>query len=552
MTGMQRLKYFSIFVFGLVTSLYLFFSINDKYTQKDNTTVENASVRAKLRIVEEISKINLVIESMAFFFEHSDETSPVLFEQFTDPFMKELYGIKALGWAPRVPDSARIRYLNRVGRQYENFTAIKEETENQQLVIADSGSTYYPMTFINPLEPHEKVMGYDMYSDSTRRSVINTAIRTGAISFSPPVELIRQAGGGTGFLAMKSVNYPGSSEAKGIVLCIYRMDLFIEKTLASELKVLEIGISDESAGNALLYSNIEDDRTGSSADNSVVTIIDAGNRKWNITLIPKPGYTSFPHAFESYVALLLTLIATFLLIAIVKKRDDYNSTLEQKVGLRTAELQESNKMKENLLREIHHRVKNNLQITSSLMNMQKRKLTSQEAITALENSQSRISAIALTHQKIYQDKDSKAVNLSEYLTDLMAYQKRLAPSVQYTIQCPDTSIDLDRAVPLALIISELVTNALKHAYTNSQVDNELVIKARDLDNDRIVLTISDNGRGLPPDFNIKNAHGIGFEIIQSLCRQIAAELTYESGEAGTVFKITFSNKTKPVHRPPFT
>ncbi len=546
---MQRLKYFSIFIFGLVTSLYFFFSINGKYTQKDITTVENASVRAKLRIAEEISKINLVIESMGFFFEHSNVTSPVLFDQFTDPFMRELYGIKALSWAPRVPDSTRIRYLKRVGRQYENFTNIKEEADNKQLVIADSGSTYYPMTFINPLGPHEKIMGYDMYSDSTRRSVINRAIRTGAISFSPPVELIRQAGGGIGFLAMKSVNYPGSSDGKGIVLCIYRMDLFIEKTLASELKVIEIGIYDKAAGNALLYSNIQDDPTSSAQDKAAVTIIEAGDRKWNISFLPKKKITAFPHAFESYIVLLLTLVATFLLIAVVKKRDDYNTTLEQKVGWRTVELQESNKMKENLLREIHHRVKNNLQITSSLMNMQKRKLTSQEAITALENSQSRISAIALTHQKIYQDKDSKAVNLSEYLTDLMAYQKRIAPSVQYTIQCPDTSIDLDRAVPLALIISELVTNALKHAYDNMLEDNELIIKARDLKDDMILLTISDNGRGLPPDFNIKKADGIGFEIIHSLCRQISAELSYESCEKGTVFKITFSNRAKPLQKP---
>lgn len=552
MKGMQRLKYFSIFIFGLVTSLYFFFSINGKYTQKDITTVENASVRAKLRIAEEISKINLVIESMGFFFEHSNETSPVLFDQFTDPFMRELYGIKALSWAPRVPHSARIRYLKRVGRQYANSMDIKEETDSQQLVTADSGSTYYPMTFINPLEPHEKIMGFDMYSDSTRRAVINRAIRTGEISFSPPVELIRQGGGGIGFLAMKSVNYPGSSEAKGIVLCIYRMDLFIEKTLASELKVIEIGIYDKAAGNALLYSNIEDDPAASAEDKAVLTVIDAGDRKWNISFKPKKIFTSFPHAFESYVVLLLTLIATFLLIAVVKKRDDYNTTLEKKVGWRTAELQESNKMKENLLREIHHRVKNNLQITSSLMNMQKRKLTSQEAITALENSQSRISAIALTHQKIYQDKDSKAVNLSEYLTDLMAYQKRIAPSVQYTIQCPDTSIDLDRAVPLALIISELVTNALKHAYDNTLEDNELTIRARELEDDRILLTISDNGQGLPPDFNIKNADGIGFEIIQSLCRQISADLSYESGEKGTVFKITFSNKAKPVQSPLLT
>ena len=199
-------------------------------------------------------------------------------------------------------------------------------------------------------------------------------------------------------------------------------------------------------------------------------------------------------------------------------------------------------MKENLLREIHHRVKNNLQITSSLMNMQKRKLRSKEATMALEDSQARISAIALTHQKIYQDKDSKAVNLSEYLNDLMEYEKKISSSFSYKIDCPDISIDLDRAVPLALIISELATNAVKHAYPDTTKYNELLINVERLSADEVSLTVLDNGKGLSDDFDIENAEGIGFEIIRALCRQISAKLTYESNKYGTQFNLIFENK----------
>ena len=198
-------------------------------------------------------------------------------------------------------------------------------------------------------------------------------------------------------------------------------------------------------------------------------------------------------------------------------------------------------MKENLLREIHHRVKNNLQITSSLMNMQKRKLTSKAAITALENSQSRISAIALTHQKIYQDKDSKAVNLCEYLNDLMAHTKKISSSFSYKIECPELSIDLDRAVPLALIISELANNAVKHAYPDSTKYNELIIKVSRLSEEEVSLTIHDNGKGLSENFDIEKAEGIGFEIIRALCRQISAKLSYESNDKGTKFNVVFKN-----------
>ena len=174
--------------------------------------------------------------------------------------------------------------------------------------------------------------------------------------------------------------------------------------------------------------------------------------------------------------------------------------------------------------------------------MQKRKLTSQEAITALEDSQSRILAIAMTHQKIYQDKDSKAVNLSDYLNDLMDHEKKISYSFSYKIDCPNISIDLDNAVPLALIISELVTNAVKHAYPDNEKYNELLINVERLNVEDVSLTIRDNGKGLPNDFDIAKAEGIGFEIIRALCRQISAKLTYQSSGQGTLFNLVFGNK----------
>ncbi len=543
MTRHQTLKYLIILLFGLVISLYLFYSINGKYTERNLTTVENASARAKIRIVEEISKINLVMESMGFFFENGPNVTPVLFKQFTDPFMGELYGIKALGWAPRIFNNQKQTYLEHTDELYD-VRAITALDANSKVVVAEGDSIYFPITFINPLESHLGAIGYDLYSDSIRSAVIDRTMNIKKIAFSPPVKLIPQSGGGQGFLAIKSVYDSDSDEVKGIVLCVYRMDLFISRILPSELKILDIALYDRTAGNALLYSNMGNAARTGKAGLEILGDIKAQDRIWTMAFLPKPQFVSYPHSFESYVALFLTLVATFLLLIAIKKRDDYNQTLEQKVSLRTAELVASNKLKENLLREIHHRLKNNLQITSSLMNMQKRKLKSKEAITALEDSQARISAIALTHQKIYQDKDSKAVNLCEYLTDLMDFQKKLAPMVQFKISCPDTSIDLDRAVPLALIISELVTNALKHAYDDTSGIKELKIKATNSSDDLIVISITDNGHGLPDNFNIKKAEGIGFEIIHALCRQIAAEFSFDSNEEGTRFQLVFSNKAK--------
>lgn len=534
MTKSQILKYAAVQVAGTALSVFFFLSINSTYQDSNKATVENAVVKAELKLGEELNKINLVIESMAFFFENKSNISQELFERFTNPFLKELNGIGALEWAPKIEDSLE--------EDLERFTIITKAESNDKLIVSTTKGLHYPIRVLNPLKSLQKAVGFDLYSDSIRKLAIDRAIKTQEIALTGPMNLVLNDNGLPGIMAVKSVSDTISNQVKGVVAGVYRMDALIGNTLASELNILDISIHDETSNTELLYSSFDQNKSEELFTNSVNKRIKAVDRLWDIHFIPKPKYLNFPHVFESYVVLFFGLISTLLLTYTVRKRDGYNDRLEARVRLRTSELEASNELKENLLREIHHRVKNNLQITSSLMNMQKRKLTSKEAITALEDSQARISAIALTHQKIYQDKDSKAVNLCEYLNDLMEYTKKISASFSYKIDCPDLSIDLDRAVPLALIISELATNAVKHAYPDATKYNELLVKVKRLNEEEVSLTILDNGQGLPDNFDIQNAEGIGFEIIRALCRQISAKLTYESNVKGTQFNLVFENK----------
>lgn len=534
MTKSQIVKYAAVKILGTAISVYIFYSINKTYQERNKATVDNAVVKAELKLTEELNKINLVIESMAFFYENTSEVSQQLFERFTNPFLQELNGIGALEWAPKVEDSLE--------KDLQRLTIITKTDAKDSLIVSTSKGQHYPIQALNPLALFQKAVGFDLYSDSTRRIAIDRTIQTQAIALTGPMNLILKNNGVPGVMAVKSVLDTVSKRTKGVVAAVYRMDALIGNTLASELKILDIYIDDETSDVALLYTSFEKDTSEDFFEKSINKRINAADRLWGIHFIPKPIYLSFPHVFESYVVLVFGLISTLLLTYTVKKRDEYNDRLEARVRLRTSELEASNELKENLLREIHHRVKNNLQITSSLMNMQKRKLNSQEAVAALEDSQARILAIALTHQKIYQDKDSKAVNLSEYLNDLMEHTKKISSSFSYKIDCPDISIDLDRAVPLALIISELATNAVKHAYPDATKYNELLVKVERSNKEEVSLTMLDNGKGLPDDFDIENAEGIGFEIIRALCRQISAKLTYESNEKGTQFNLVFGNK----------
>lgn len=533
MTKSQLAKYAAVKLLGTGISVFIFFTINKTYQERNKATINSTVAKAELKLGEELNKINLVIESMAFFYENTSDVSQQLFERFTDPFIKELNGIGALEWAPKIEDAFE--------KDIERFTIITKTDDGDNLVVSTSKGMHFPIRALNPLASLQKAVGYDLYSDETRKTAIDRTIKSQKMALTGPMNLVLNNNGMPGVMAVKSVSDTVLNRTKGVVAAVYRMDAFIGNTLASEMNVLEICIHDETSNSELLYSSFGEGKDEDFLKNSISKRIKVADRLWDVHYTPKPQYLSFPHAFESYVVLIFGLISTFLLTYAVKRRDGYNDRLEARVRLRTSELEASNELKENLLREIHHRVKNNLQITSSLMNMQKRKLNSQEAVTALEDSQARILAIALTHQKIYQDKDSKAVNLSEYLSDLMEHAKKISPSFSYKIDCPDISIDLDRAVPLALIISELATNAIKHAYPDATKYNELLINVERSSDDDVSLTILDNGKGLPDEFDIENAEGIGFEIIRALCRQISAKLTYASNSKGTQFNLTFKN-----------
>ncbi|MGB6151461.1 MAG: CHASE domain-containing protein, partial [Pricia sp.] len=386
MTKSQIAKYAAVTLLGTGISVFIFFSINKTYQERNKATIDSTVAKAELKLGEELNKINLVIESMAFFYENTSEVSQQLFERFTDPFIKELNGIGALEWAPKVEDSLE--------KDFERFTIITKTNATDSLVVSNTKGLHYPIQALNPLASLQKAIGYDLYSDETRRTAIDRTIKTQQLALTAPMNLILNNNGVPGVMAVKSVSDTILNRTKGVVAAVYRMDALIGNTLSSELKVLEICLHDVTSDSELLYSSFGDSGTENIIKNSITKRIMAADRLWDVHFIPKPKYLSFPHAFESYVVLILGLMTTLLLTYTVKKRDGYNDRLEARVRLRTSELEASNELKENLLREIHHRVKNNLQITSSLMNMQKRKLNSQEAVSALEDSQARILAIA--------------------------------------------------------------------------------------------------------------------------------------------------------------
>ena len=207
MTTLQILKYLAVLLIGSSLALFIFFSINNRYLLQNKSAVDSAVTKSVIKLEDELNKINLVVESMAFFYENKRYIPQDLFERFTDPFIKELNGIKALAWAPKVEDSLRTKF--------EEYRTITQIDSSGQLVPTTSNNVHYPVTTLNPVVPFKQVLGYDVFSDSTKREAILRSIKTGKPAISGPIQLISEADGVGGILALKSVSSAISPENKG-------------------------------------------------------------------------------------------------------------------------------------------------------------------------------------------------------------------------------------------------------------------------------------------------------------------------------------------------
>ncbi|WP_420575363.1 tetratricopeptide repeat protein [Ekhidna sp.] len=198
--------------------------------------------------------------------------------------------------------------------------------------------------------------------------------------------------------------------------------------------------------------------------------------------------------------------------------------------------------KEALLKEIHHRVKNNLQVISSLLNMQSRGTEDEGMKEAIREGQARVKAMSLIHQKLYQNENISEIDFEDYsqqlLSQLDAVYKKAEKQVKHAIDVKGISLDIDTAVPLGLILNELISNAYKYAFDDVD-EGELKITLERTDDKHLQLEVADNGIGLPADFNIDTAKSLGLKLVNILTKQLKGTLQIERG-TGTRFLIQFS------------
>jgi two-component sensor histidine kinase len=225
-----------------------------------------------------------------------------------------------------------------------------------------------------------------------------------------------------------------------------------------------------------------------------------------------------------------------------------NEQLQQKIAERKKaeeKIKTSLQEKEVLLQEVHHRVKNNMQIISSLFNLQSGHIKDKQALEIFKSSQNRVKSMALIHERLYQSKDLARVDFAEYvqiLTTHLFSSHGISPGViKLNLKIKDVSLDINTAVPCSLIVNELISNSLKHAFPGGK-KGEINIAMRSLKGNEIELIVTDNGIGLPKKVDFRKTDSLGLHLVSLLAEdQLHGDIKLDRTK-GTSFSIKFKVK----------
>ena len=240
-----------------------------------------------------------------------------------------------------------------------------------------------------------------------------------------------------------------------------------------------------------------------------------------------------------FISLIFTLMGfAGLVYAYLKSIKNQRLIAEQKFIIENSLVE-----KDSLLKEIHHRVKNNLQMVSSLLSLQTKNTRSKAAIEALEEGKSRVKAMALIHQKLYQNDDLSVIEMQGYIESLInsiqSVYKKGGHSINITIDAEGVELDIDRAIPFGLILNELVSNSFKYAFPQDDSNGKIYIHLRKIAGQEGFFEYTDNGIGLPNDTEERANTSMGIRLMNRLANQLQTSLNTDKTSEGVRFWFNF-------------
>jgi len=238
----------------------------------------------------------------------------------------------------------------------------------------------------------------------------------------------------------------------------------------------------------------------------------------------------------AFILGLFSILAFTLVILRIRNKKN------KKLASSLVQINQQNKEKDFLLKEIHHRVKNNLQVITSLLSLQSYNIEDPITKELFSQSQHRINSMAMIHEMLYQSSDFSKIDYKNYLNQLLdklvSSFKGNNHQVQISIDVPEVFLNLDTAIPLGLLINEIITNALKHGLSDNEA-GILSVKMQRLEASNFLLEIGDNGIGYPDNFKSKKHNSLGLRLIQQLTIQLNGTIEKVPNKAGTHYKLQF-------------
>lgn len=242
------------------------------------------------------------------------------------------------------------------------------------------------------------------------------------------------------------------------------------------------------------------------------------------------------------IILVVGLVGIAVLLFVIYRTYLQKRKANDALSIKNEVIGKQNEEREILLKEIHHRVKNNLQVISSLLDLQSNRIQDESLQLAFEDGQTRVQAMALIHQKLYQNEDIGSVSFREYAQQLSTNLANLYASksdIKVNIEGSDATLDIDTAIPVGLILNELISNAFKYAFKETG-NGELNVKLKENEPGVFEMTVSDSGPGLPQDFNFSKARSLGLRLVRRLSKQLYGTSNYKF-DGGSWFTVTFKD-----------
>jgi two-component sensor histidine kinase/CHASE1-domain containing sensor protein len=537
---------------ALSLAVVLYVYISGREQQRIRTEFERAADALSRQFIDAVDRHLEAVTALHDLYTSAGLMDRTDFAAFARPLQLRHPGVQALEWAPVVPYPQRASLEQRVHREgYPQF-AISDQDREGRMAPAPHRPEYVPVLFMEPYGGNEAALGFDLTSLPSRREVIDRARDSGLAAASGRLVLVQERGQQFGVDVALPVYERGPppstiaqrrSALRGYVLGIYRIGDLVEAALTgSEASHIDLTVTDDTAPptDKLLY---ERRGQGASLPWTRVATVAVGDRKWSIHLAPASDYAFLHRNWQAWIVLTVGLLFASVLEMMVLLMTERAAAIQRVVEQRTAQLRDALKEKETLLQEIHHRVKNNLQVVSSLINIQQRKLGPGASRQALQECQTRVQAIALIHDQLYQSRDFSRVPFSQYAKDLAAnvfHAAGVSSGVKLEVEVEEVALGVDKAIPCGLILNELVTNALKHAFPHERPGTVRVQLGRTAA-DSVRLVVSDDGVGLPADLDIRHSDTLGMQLVCTLAEQLAAKLQALRAARGTQFELVFQS-----------